>query len=304
MQIMGFCLSWPISTANSTTTQLTPISASGAGATASMAGSVQPVLQNQDGTFVGTRYNDRQNLSQLISFDQSGNVKWSVTGNYQPQIATADGGVIATSDSGPTITFDQNGSATAQVASLAVNSWMGNSYSVSPAMTVISQALPKPDYATSFDALWGGNHSHNGTSVHQEWFPELPSCPLAPPGQPPCAKEVIRDALQALRAKMLGPCAGCSTYVFNKLGSNQQGFLQPAPPLLCAAQAALCLLLKRFFPDWLTTWNGLRSLREGRVVGDLEQPLDLSECAPWDGPCTALLCQRTLHHQLTPRRDS
>ena len=60
-----------------------------------MAGYAQAVVQQQDGTFVGTLYNTQLNASQMIRFDQSGSLKWSVTGDYQPQIATADGGVIA-----------------------------------------------------------------------------------------------------------------------------------------------------------------------------------------------------------------
>src|SRR5258708_4998381 len=64
--------------------------------------------------------------------------------NYTPQIATSDGGVIATSQSGRSYSFDQTGTPKIQIASMAQNptqanggqwpGWLGNllggSYSV------------------------------------------------------------------------------------------------------------------------------------------------------------------------------
>lgn len=62
-----------------------------------------PVLQAQDGSFVGS-YVDNSNQTDMVAFDASGNFRWTVP-NEQPQIATADGGVIGQSGK----TYDENG---------------------------------------------------------------------------------------------------------------------------------------------------------------------------------------------------
>ena len=94
-------------------------------------GSFQPVLQAQDGSFVGTVSGTYSSSpAYMVAVDQSGNVRWSLAG-YQPQIATADGGVIAqpvdsNGNVGQSATiFDQNGNATGQIASLPIYSWKG-----------------------------------------------------------------------------------------------------------------------------------------------------------------------------------
>jgi hypothetical protein len=53
---------------------------------------VTPVLQNADGSYVGTFLSPQGGCQQtnMVDFDQSGNVHWVVP-NYTPQIATADG---------------------------------------------------------------------------------------------------------------------------------------------------------------------------------------------------------------------
>jgi uncharacterized protein YjdB len=125
---------------------------------------IYPVLQAQDGTFVGqvgigpspgtvTQYN-------MIAFDSSSNVLWSVPNDY-PSIATADGGVIGSSG----ITYDSNGSATGQVANTATQSWTGNAYTDGPVDQVVSAAL---NIAESFWALSGANPSGTATATIQE----------------------------------------------------------------------------------------------------------------------------------------
>ena len=86
-------------------------------------GVVVPVLQAQDGSFVGT-YRDSSGQTDMIAFDQSGNVRWIVP-NDTPTIATDDGGVIGQSG----ITYDQSGNATGQTNSYT-QSWPGYSYQV------------------------------------------------------------------------------------------------------------------------------------------------------------------------------
>jgi hypothetical protein len=115
----------------------------------------------------------------MVAFDASGNVRWTVPG-YGPKIATADGGVIAqaydpdTEDfTGSSVTFDQNGSATGQMASLPTLSWFGNAYQVGSVDRI--KAL-----RYFFGGYWPfkqANLSGNGTAVLHQWFPDLPSCP-------------------------------------------------------------------------------------------------------------------------------
>src|ERR1700674_3177145 len=85
----------------------------------------KPVLQAQDGSFVGAADVGDARTPSMLAFDASGNVRWSVP-NETPQIATADGGVIGKSG----ITYDQNGNATRQMASLPIQAWTGNTYQV------------------------------------------------------------------------------------------------------------------------------------------------------------------------------
>lgn len=98
----------------------------------------------------------------LASFDQSGNIKWSIPG-YYAQIATADGGVIAQSYSGQSVTIDVNGNSTGQLASLPTQSWTRNAYQIDPVHA--QQVVSKPtDNATSFWAQSGANPSVNSTA--------------------------------------------------------------------------------------------------------------------------------------------
>ena len=127
-------------------------------------GPVEPVLQAQDGSFVGTV--DTDDGSQLmVAFDASGGVRWTV-GGYTPQIATDDGGVIATGDSGSAVVFDQNGSATKQIT-LYTQSWTGNMYQDGPVDRVSS-----PSFCGG-SGLWenaGGNPSANGVAIRPWCF--------------------------------------------------------------------------------------------------------------------------------------
>ena len=74
-----------------------------------------PVLQTEDGTYFGTEAANRYSppLS-MNAVDTSGNVKWSVPA-FSPVMATADGGLIAKSNGGQYVTFDQNGVANGMV---------------------------------------------------------------------------------------------------------------------------------------------------------------------------------------------
>jgi hypothetical protein len=136
----------------------------GAGASVAIApmGGITPVLQAQDGSFVGTVWiwDGDSSVQNMIGFDASGGVRWMAPGNWQPQIATADGGVIAIDqDTGAAVTFDQGGNATGQVASLPEYSWTGEAYEMG---SVDDKLLPPPAYAASYAATAGGSPSGRG----------------------------------------------------------------------------------------------------------------------------------------------
>ncbi len=126
-------------------TSLTPINVP---AVSDQSSAVIPELQLQDGSFVGTVY--QTNGQQImIGFDASGSLRWSVP-NEQPQIATADGGVIGSSG----ITYDQNGNAAGLIANLPAYSWLGYWYQIGSA----EQSLLIPlDFALSFTAFVPGS---------------------------------------------------------------------------------------------------------------------------------------------------
>ena len=117
---------------------------------------VTPVLQLQDGSFVGS-------AGDMVAFDATGNVRWTVPG-YQPQIATADGGVIATDpNTGSAVTFDQNGNATGQLCSLPTYSWPGYVYQSSGVLAQIRR--PMIDFGLSFAQFQGGSPSNSRTYI-------------------------------------------------------------------------------------------------------------------------------------------
>jgi hypothetical protein len=129
----------------------------------SQQGPITPVLQAQDDSFVGTV--STQSGSSMIAFDQSGNTKWMQPG-YTPQIATSDGGVIAPSQSGQAVTFDQNGNVTGQIANMPTQSWFGNAYLGNGAIFQVTDAMP----ASATEDFWvdqDANQSHNDAAVEQ-----------------------------------------------------------------------------------------------------------------------------------------
>ena len=136
---------------------------------------VLPMLQRQDGTFVGTTSGDGI-PGTMMAFDPSGNLKWSQP-NDTPQIATSDNGVIGASGT----TYDQNGNATGKRAKLNspngyqnsggqwpgwLSNLSGDSYSkLLGAATSLASA--PTIYAATFASLSGGNSSAQGTAIQQ-----------------------------------------------------------------------------------------------------------------------------------------
>jgi hypothetical protein len=169
---------------------------------------VSPVLQTQDGSFVG------ECSGGMVAFDASGNVRWVVP-NETPQIATDDGGVIGQSG----ITYDPNGNATGRVGSLPAQSWTMNEYQTGPIEQVVFGPVL---FAPSFWPFEGGNPSGNSTapfpvdSVTNAWVAGLGGPPIeggnapvgpsssSPTGPPPIAhvwnsNSEVSSALDATR---------------------------------------------------------------------------------------------------------
>jgi regulation of enolase protein 1 (concanavalin A-like superfamily) len=152
---------------------------------------VQPVLQAQDGSFIGVVSVGSTSL--MVDFDSSFNVKWSVPGNYGPTIATADGSVIAQSgNTGPATTFDASGHVTGQMATLPTQSWLGNEYQVGSIRQVASMFT---SLAPTFWALTGANASKSLTA--------------AVPYEPPQA------GLQTISSANLTAQSACSAFLDN-----------------------------------------------------------------------------------------
>ena len=149
--------------ADNTVNYLSTISGSGVN-TSTLPFAALPVLQRDDGTFVGYSGDN----GDMAAFDLSGNVEWSAS-NYSPQMVTAGGGVIAQSADGTTTaTFDANGNATGQFPSLPSYSWKA-AYRIAADQTVESVASPIPSLDSTYAAVEGGNLTGSSTSViHHE----------------------------------------------------------------------------------------------------------------------------------------
>jgi len=122
---------------------------------------VQPVLQRQDGNFIGTVGIGSQpgqvTQTNMIAFTPSGTSLFNVP-NDTPKIATADNGVIGASGT----TYDQNGNVDGQLAGVPTQSWLGNQYKLG---SIELLAGAPTDLATTLWALQGANASGKGTAA-------------------------------------------------------------------------------------------------------------------------------------------
>jgi hypothetical protein len=171
------------------------------------------MLQAQDGSFVGTvgvgDPNNPQN--DMVAFDASGNVRWVVP-NDQPQIATADGGVIGQSGT----TYDQYGNATG-VINVGTQSWLGYAYQIGSVDEWLANVVK---VAKSWWPFGGGNASGNQTAVLHPPYAQLDSCndrTLHPPPACPGPKDAIFNSWYWLKQEVSDPTrsASLNTYVFN-----------------------------------------------------------------------------------------
>jgi hypothetical protein len=123
---------------------------------------ITPMVQRQDGSFVGLAVAGSDNATPyMVAYDATGNVLWSVA-NDQPQIATADNGVIGASGT----VYDQNGSGVT-LANVPTQSWRGNTYQIGSVDQVVSPSLL---VALTLWAQVGGNPSGNSTAARPSYF--------------------------------------------------------------------------------------------------------------------------------------
>jgi len=172
-------------------------------------GPIQPILQAQDNSFVGTV--PTQTGGSMIAFDQSGNRRW-MQPNYTPQVATSDGGVIATSSSGQATTFDQNGNQTGQLAGLFVESWTANAYQLGSIEQIEAGPLPNAS-DSSYSQMSGANPSKNSTSLQR--CATLDST----------TNTALESAYSTLTNLLLGQyCTSCNSSIFQQIGTSQAEF--------------------------------------------------------------------------------
>jgi hypothetical protein len=128
-----------------------------------------PVLQAQDGSFVGVA--DTGDGKYMVAFDQSGSMRWTVAGNWEPAIATSDGGLIARLlDQGGneigSAAFGNSGNATGLLGNMLTYSWKG-AYKRG---SVISTAAAGLQIASSYGAARRGNLTGNGAAIRTTRF--------------------------------------------------------------------------------------------------------------------------------------
>jgi hypothetical protein len=121
---------------------------------------VSPVLQAQDGSYVGTLYDD-QGQEYMVAFDGSGNVRWSVAGVF-PRVALANAGVVGETglQGDLPVSFDASGTPVATVP-LRIRSWRGNSYALGSVFRLSDLGVQT---AYTLWAQEGANPSKNGTA--------------------------------------------------------------------------------------------------------------------------------------------
>jgi len=221
---------------------------------------VIPILQAQDGSFVGTQGWGQE--SYMVAFDATGGTLWTVPG-YYPLIATADGGVIATSDYVSATIFDQNGNAVDQMANMPTYSWIQASYLSTAGVTQV--LLPTVNWAASYQGITGGNFSSNGTSVGiartlegllvfaMKLFHFSPDCQWQAPGAG-VKVQLTGDALQSYQTEKQQLLAG--NYLASTACSN---FLIPLIGQASYAQLSKAITQLPPPPELPTPYDGLQT---------------------------------------------
>ncbi len=111
-----------------------------------------PMLQVEDGSFVGAGW-DADGVQYMAAFDQTGNVHWTVSGDW-PQMATDDDGVIAQSGA----IYNRYGTFVRQLPSSPIQSWTGGLYRYGSVERIAGTPF---GLAATFWAFAGANASGN-----------------------------------------------------------------------------------------------------------------------------------------------
>jgi hypothetical protein len=204
-----------------------------------------PVLQAQDGSFIGITWTGNEPYEQnLVAFDASGSVRWLAPGNWQPQIATADGGVIAINqDTGAATTFDQNGNARwlPTFPANGIPDW--SAQVLAAGATGVESFSVWAEIGAGFASLPGGNPSGNGTSTLNlklaESFPLFSLKSILSGGGVKCTLGTDRI-----------PLTGAALGTYTSLRQQELTFLQSLTP---ASPCETFLLSK--FPDFFAGIN-------------------------------------------------
>ena len=189
----------------------------------------RPVLQAQDGSYIGTIGNLMAGLT------TSGTLKWTVPGFYSPVMATADGGVVAKSFDGlSTLIFDQNGNANGQLSALPTLSWKG-AYQLGSTEQIsdIYRGL-----ANTWASVFGGNLTHANTYIKHPTI-NLVWCGL----DLSCQFQDFGTPAGMLRKTLVGAT-----------GSVDLGLIyKQVPPLLDGTCSAPCFDFTAIRQDWVNT---------------------------------------------------
>ena len=276
-------------TVTPTQTTLYPVTASAASSGVALdVPSFTPVLQREDGNYVGT---DSQN--HLVALGPSG-LLWQKSvipnpvdpeaqplPNY-PRYLAEDGSVLTSSVApqpgaqGILYVVDPTGNVTSQIPDAGLfRSWFGDQYasSVSGSFASITPSISFR-LANSFAAIQqtqkaaaGTNHTGNGVSIHEEYYPQLVSCTeqnITGPVQCPGPRELAWNAMKDL-FKQLTTDVTCrtsaNTNIFTKTAISNSSDTPRGwdPPISVAGFSA-------YISDHPLFFDGLRSNLDFKIA--------------------------------------
>jgi hypothetical protein len=184
---------------------------------------IQPVLQTENGDYIGVQYSDVQ---KLIAFNAAGEKRWTkpVPNGAEPLYALANGGVIYREGvyagmSPQVVTLDADGNEVSRAADTGIKrSWTVNAYRPGSIESVV------PNFkklARTFAGVVSGNYSGTLTSVLLDWFPPLEHCTSSPGclGPYDVAHNALSDLIRRLDTEPVpgSVAARAQVEIFDKL---------------------------------------------------------------------------------------
>jgi hypothetical protein len=174
---------------------------------------VVPVLQREDGSFIGSvLFQTNPQQTNMVAFDSNGNVLWVVP-NETPQIATADGGVIGQSGT----VYDQNGNVTGQTNN-AIQSWRGDMYLTQG--SAVDQVYFAPNILAKSLTAWPWAR----TTASRPWFFMIFWQNNCSSNTPPCGFTLYPDNPQNNPALAIDATSQAVTMKFNALAALKKAF--------------------------------------------------------------------------------